>query len=280
LSIFETAVEVAPRIRTPVQLAGFLFALFCGAVMYRVVPENVGSLTVAGAVGVAFVVIPLTFRPEILNLISIGQRGVFLLAMLALLLTAFGALAYVTAPLLWTPTAKGAKFDSELRKNVQFIKLDNARSRAYLEWELFPTTKDSKEGATVFAGIVVLHDEAKTSDGIGTATEKSCEETPSCIGSYVFEDFAMRPVFVRGGAERVVLRTPVDFRGFPKTIRVWWEFYQREGDANGLRCGVDHERGGPKQGLPPLAMYDSQNKKVGDICYSSADQVSIPVVYQ
>jgi hypothetical protein len=275
-----TALAALPKIKGPVQLAAFIFTVFAATVIYHVDPGNIASLSTVGAIGIAMLAIPLAFHPSLLKLIPPTQRATLLLLFVALFLVSFGSMAALTVKALWSPSPKTALFDSRLaEKSSRFLQLANGKSRVELTWELFPLTKDSSEGATVFTGIVTLHDEDKIEKGgTGTVSEKTCAMVPSCVGTYAFKEFMSRPIFVRGGAPIVPLRTSVDFTGSPKNLRVWWEFYQREG-GKGMKCGIDNEKLPPADGIPFLAMYDSNNQKVSTTCHNSTDRVSIPVVY-
>jgi hypothetical protein len=267
-------IKLLPRISGTLQLVGFLFAALCYALIYRVDPDNIASLATTGIFGVALVTIPLAFRPQVLRYVTEHHRAWFMLSLVALLLVSFGALAVVTIRTISTPSPQGARFDSTLlTENVRVIRHSNGTdpARVELTWKLWPLSSKEDQGATVFLGLVSIHDEDEIANaGPGKITTLSCNEVSSCLGHHIFEDLAVRPVLVRSGTPGTTLTTVVDLRRLPENVRVWWEFYQLEG-LNGDTCGIDHSRPAPAEGLPPLAMFRGQ-QRVGDLCYRSYDQ--------
>lgn len=277
---FQDMLKVVPRLRTPIQLVGFLFTALSSVLIYRVDPSNIGSLTVVGSIGVAVITIPFAFQPNFINKIAMAQRAWFLLGLIAMLLCSFSALGYITYKAVFGLTPQGARFDSRLEMDkIRLIKHADSGYRAELTWRLFPLSSKDNEGATVFLGIVVLHDEEKIAQpGMGKKTDSSCGGVPSCIGSYIFRDLFSSPLLVRSNSPGSDLTTTVDVRTAPKNIRVWWEFYQREG-LNGAGCGIDNTQTGPAEGLPALAMFDKQGIKVGNLCYRSFGQKTVSTVF-
>lgn len=277
---FVAAIKAVPKIKGPIQLAGFLFTVFAAGLIYRVDPNNLGAVAVVGAIGVALVAIPLAFHAHVLKHIAESQRVWFLLILTAMFLFSFGALAYVTAKTVLGLAPQGARFDSRLElSKIRLMAKPGAGYRAELTWQLFSLSTQPDQGATVFLGMVVLHEEEKIAEaGLGRKTDSDCSKVPSCVGSHVFRELSHSPVLVRAGSPGSGLTTVVDVRRAPKNLRVWWEFYQREG-PNGAVCVFDNTRAGPVDGLAPLAMFDKQGKRVGDLCYRSFGQRTIPVVF-
>ncbi len=274
----QTLVSVAPKIKTPIQLAGFAFSIFAFFLIHRVNPDNIASLSVVGAIGVALIAIPLAFHANVLRHVPDTHRVGFMLGLMAMLLVSFGALGYVTYSSVTSLPPKGARFDSRLEaQRIVVIPRPNKAARIELTWQLFPLSRKEGQGATVFLGLVTLHDERKISEaGLGKKTNASCKSVPSCLGSHVFRELVQSPILVREDTPGSPLTAVVDVSRVPQHLRVWWEFYQLEG-PNGQTCGIDHKRDAPVEGLPPLAMFNNDDKRVGDSCYRSFGQRTLPV---
>ncbi len=267
---------IAPRLRTPIQLAGFLFAIVAGVLIRVIDPNNVQALVVVAAFGVALVAIPLLIHPPVLKLFNPAHRSVVVLVTLALVLSSFGALAVVTASSVAKGLRpKGALFDSRL--DVQNVRLlgqrPDGKYRVEIIWTLVPLGSDAEQSASVFTGIAVLHDDDAVSvDGIGQDGTRSCQEVPSCVGYRVFREYSANPVLVKAGTPGTTLTTVIDMQRKPEKLRVWWRFFQREGEEPEHRCGANNEIVGVADGIPPLAMFDRQGRKVADACYMSYGQ--------
>ena len=279
MSFQSLIVQTIPKLRTPIQLAGLLFAVLAYTLIERVDPDNTQAIASVGILGVALVVIPLAFDAKFIREIPMAQRALFLLALVAIQLFSLGAMAYVTIDVYRTPPPEGARFDSRLEQAVFFKKPDGT-SRAELTWLLFPLSQEPVDSATIFTGIVTVHDELKISTpGLGQVTPLSCKDVPSCLGNHLFRELSNNPAYVKGGSEGSRLSAVVDFRGNPSVIRIWWEFYQREGIKD-ARCGVNSDKLAPAEGIPPLGTFDRNGKFIGNACYRSFDQKTLKVVYQ
>jgi hypothetical protein len=266
------AIKAVPKIRGPIQLAGFVFTVFAAALIYHVDPNNTGAITVVGAIGVALITVPLAFHANVLKYIPEHQRVVFLLVLISVLLFSFGALARVTINSL-TLRAHGARFDSELKQKGVRLVSTHPRIRLEITWQLFPLS--ARESVTIFLGHVVLHDEDEIREaGFGRTTPRSCEKVSSCLGNYVFRDLSSSPVFIRAGSRGSPLTAVVDIKRMPKNLRIWWEFYQVEGEGD-QRCGVDINQAPPPDGIPYLAMFNASNQKIAPSCYRSFGQSTI-----
>ena len=266
----ESIAAVVPRLKTHIQLAGFAFAAFVGVLVYRVDPDNTGVLGMVGAIGIGLIAVPLAFDAKFLESIPKRQRAVFLLALLALQLVSFGALGYVAVE-HWSPKPQGARFDSRFERVTVFKKPDGTH-RAQVRLQLFPLSKRDDQGATVFTGLMTVHDEMKIrEDGQGRTTDLPCKKVDSCLGFHLFREWSSNPVLVRGNSAGSTLTATIDFSGSPDTVRVWWELYQKEGLGE-QHCGIDTDRTPPEEGIPPLAMYDRGGRKVGNACYRSYGQ--------
>ncbi|MBC5784956.1 hypothetical protein H8N03_18560 [Ramlibacter sp. USB13] len=262
---------IIPQIRGPIQLAGFLFSVFSAALIQAVNPNNVQSLVVVGAISVALISIPLLYRPEILSIFKPNHRPVVVLATLLILLISFGGLAAVTyKSVILTP--KGARFDTSLsdEKVTVLGPRPDGKYRVQIIWNLFPISRSADESASVFIGMAVLHDDDLVkAAGIGQSTQRSCQEVESCLGYRVFTEYGKSPLLVKGGTSGTMLTTVIDIPRRPKRLRIWWEFYQREGMTEGEKCVVDHETPGVQDGIPPLAIYRGQDRTE---CYRSYGQ--------
>jgi len=168
-------------------------------------------------------------------------------------------------PILLTKVEKQSRFDSEVTK-VEVRTLPNAAgTRVTLDLRFFPMTENNAEVATVFYGLVVVHDEdlAKPIDPSSSVTPAKCSDVPSCLTGKVL-DLRASPILVRGGMPGVTVPivldvAPAQWRGKPKYVRLYWEFYQSE--ADNARCEVDPARAGPEEGLPYFRTVSSDQSK-------------------
>lgn len=267
---------IAPRLQTPIQLAGFLFSILAAALIRFVDPGNVQSLVVVGAISVALVAIPLLFHPEILKVFRPDHRPIVVLATLIILLASFGVLATVTITSISNATlpARGALFDSKLEEpSVKVLgERPDGKHRVQLIWDIIPLSKSENESASVFIGMVVLHDDdLVNAEGIGQVSTRSCREVASCLGSRVFTEYLTNPLLVKGGSRGTTLTTAVDMEKRPKRLRIWWQLYQREGPAKGEQCAIDQSDAVTPDRMPRLATYRNQ-QRIGNPCYMSYGQ--------
>jgi hypothetical protein len=267
-------INTLPKIRGPIQLVGFIFLVLSVFLVNRVDPGNQGSLALVIIFGVSIVVIPLAFHPSLLKHIHIRQRAWFLIAILLMLVVSVGALAYVTVSAVLPTSPEGSRFDLKLTEYRVEPPTNEARENTHrirLRWLFWPLSAKQDEGATIFVGVVTVHDEDMIEkDGPGRITSMSCSEVPSCLGAYVFNELHQNPILVRSGTKGTEFGTRVNLRRIPKVARVWVEFYQREG-LDGQVCGIDHGRDGPGGGLKPLAMFKG-GAKVSEKCYRAYDE--------
>lgn len=270
--------KIVPRIKGPIQLAALIFSVFSAALIYKINPNNIAAIGIVGAIGVALIAIPLAFHANVLKYIPIGQRVWFMLTLVVIFLCSFGALAYVTTKAVRGIPPQGARFDSRLNNDrIQFFHNHNQAPKVQLTWNLFPLSDKPEDSATVFIGIVTLHDEdAIIEPGSGKITPEACKDVPSCVGSYVFRELYQTPLFVKAGSLGTSFTAVVNIKRIPRNLRVWWEFYQLEGLGENS-CRADPNRLAPTDGIPPLAMFDSQGKRIADICYRSFGQETFAV---
>lgn len=275
--LLQSVVSVVPRLRGPIQLAGFAFAIICATLIHGIDKHNTTAVGLVGAIGVAVLAVPQAFHRSVLELLPIAQRALFLLVMLVVLLFSFGAIASITFHAVTATPPAGARFDSRL--NVDKFKLvprpDGTHS-AQVSLEFVPLDIRGNEGATIFTGVVAIHDESMVDPQMlqSGRGRLACADVPSCLGARYLADLATTPVFVRPtGTSPFTLIIPVKNR--PRQVRVRWDFYQREG-IDGAACGFDHSVLAPRDGIPKLAMY-ARNQKVGDECYRSFGQQLIDI---
>lgn len=273
LEALETLGRVVPKIKGPIQLAALVFSVFAGALIYKVDPNNIVAISIVGAVGVALIAIPLAFHSNVLVHLPTRQRVWFLLALVILFLCSFGALAYVTVSAIMGISPQGPRFDSRLDTDgIRFIKKDNQVYRVQLTWQLFPLSDRPQESASVFVGMVSLHDEdAIVKAGLTKKTGAACKDVSSCVGSEVFRELDQNPLLVRAGSTGTPFTVVVDLKRAPQNLRVWWVFYQLEGLGGDL-CRVSRITSVPADGVPQLAMFNRHGTKVGDACYRSFGQ--------
>ena len=257
--------RVLPRLRSHIQLAGFLFAVFAAALLQWVDPGNSISLALAGIVGLALVAVPLSFRDTILRKIPKNQRAPFLLILLLSMVAALVFLAAYTFDRVQQSMAAGARFDSTLQ-TAKFISLPNGKHFVDLDFSLFPL---QKLASTMFTGIVTLHDASKL-DSEDRLIQKgeSCATVPSCLGYSLVH----RPVFIpASGAIKYSVSIPV--RSEVGAISVYWEFYQEEGDE-GAKCGFRRDQPRIAEGVDPVAMY-RRDLQIHSVCHVSTNTLLI-----
>jgi hypothetical protein len=63
----------------------------------------------------------------------------------------------------------------------------------------------------------------------------------------------------------------VAVKSVPEAIRIFWEFYQKEGPQE-TRCGFDNARKAPADGIPFLTLYKGDSAVPGP-CYGSTSTV-------
>lgn len=270
----ESFVAIVPKLRGPIQLTGLVFTAICGSLIYHVDPNNTTALTVAGAIGVACLSIPLAFHTSILKLIPISQRVIFMITLISLLLFSFGALAVVTYRAYIKPTPSASNFDTKIAtKHIKIFPRPDGSARIQLGIRFFPLSAQSAEGATVFTGVVNIHDQEKIKKaGLGEHTSATCAQIPSCVGGVVLSSLANNPLLVKSGGPGFDHILTVDVKYVPAVMKVWWEFYQREA-SNGGVCGFDNLQPAPPEGIPNLAMY-RDTEKIADFCYASRSEYS------
>ena len=243
-------------------------------------PGDKQAMLVAGVLGVALVALALLFHPAMMKVFPSGQRAVVVLLTLLMMFASFGTMAYVTVASTFTPRPVGARFDTKLdAANVKLICLGEDRHKIQLTWNFVPLSNLPDNGATIFTGLVSLHDESKIStDGAGEVTQSTCAQIASCLTGHYFRQLEVRPLLVRSassGTEHTItleLKTAV-----PKNVRVWWEFYQREG-IDGGECRFDNRgAAAPPEGIPPVALFDSSGKEVSKHCYRSFGQKTFEI---
>jgi hypothetical protein len=178
-----------------------------------------------------------------------------------------------------SPSDTEARFDSELRHHVFFHNSETKQVRGGFTWWLRPIVRDKTKAANVFLGLAVLHDESRVPPGSEpAATQKTCAEVPSCLASKAWFLDA-NPIIVRGDSDGTTLSWIADFPDSVRTIRLWWEFYQREAD-HGYKCQFDLTRPYPKDGIPFLKVVAENGAPAIDQgCYRSTDAVLLKVVY-
>jgi hypothetical protein len=275
----ETLVALAPRIRNPIQLAAFLFAVLAIALIQFINPNDKQAMVVVGLIGVALVALALLFHPAVIKLFPASQRAPAVLLTLLLMFTSFGALAYVTAIATIKISPVGARFDTFLKQeNVKVLRMDNDRYKVELTWNFMPLSKNPNEGATVFTGIVVLHDESLIqTSGAGSPTPATCAEVSSCMGSHYFRQLATSPLFVRADSKGTDHTVIIELKKLPKNLRIWWEFYQREGVSGG-ECRFNNAGGSaPTDGIPAVAVFSTSGQELAKECHRSFGQKTFEI---
>lgn len=164
---------------------------------------------------------------------------------------------------------KRAGFDIAV-VGLQVVPLNKEKMRALVDVQFRPLSKDNNEFSTIAYGIVSLHDEKLAGPTGSASSAASCAETASCLGSANGHVKAERPMLLRGGVEPHISQVQVDFPAakYPKALRAYAEFYQREADAGGT-CVADSERAFATDGIPYLKVIGDDGKpRAGpSVCY-------------
>lgn len=282
--------ETVVRIRRPIQLSAFLFSAAGYFLINRVDPNNINSLIVVCVFGVTVVVVPLAFDSELIKQMRQRDRMWFLLVLMAMFLgSSVGMASMIISYVVYSPDPSGTRFDTRFKlggrwekgaKEVTFTRLENGESMVEFSIEFFPTTQNSREGATVFLGIVNVHDyDKRGGDGAVQISNKPCSQSQSCLGYHIFNELTERPLFVRGGAPSFSYPVAIRFKddGSVRNIQIYWEFYQKE-SAGGATCGYDNDHPAPEGVLPTVALY-AGNRKSNDKCHLSYDIIRGPLYY-
>lgn len=168
------------------------------------------------------------------------------------------------------------RFDVKFAE-AKFLPIQNKRIRAEIVLHANSLTTTNEEAATVFVGIITIHDEALI-DISKKNTHSTCKETPSCLAVRTFDDFAQKPLIIRGGnSDPVNITSYFDLPDNVKNIRVFWEFYQREAN-DGSTCVPDSSKPAPTDGIPYLKVVS----KGGDVdptnlCWRAMDTKVVQV---
>lgn len=254
--------ETVPRLKTPIHLAAFLFAGVCLALLVNVDPNNIQALSVSGAVSLGIVALPLLLRPEMLKLMPLTQRAIFVLSTLLMLLVSVVGLGIYTFQKVSPSLAASAKFDVTLIPNsTELISNIDGTARLIGKLNFISQESSTGTGATIFNGMIVVHDEGKISSGPNSdSVELTCAQVGSCLGSLLFKRFEIHPLLVKAGTGNAELSFAVDLKSSSERLRVWWIFYQRESGED-LECRIDTRRSPPAEGIHPLASFNTRDGK-------------------
>jgi len=266
----EAFLNQLPRLKTPIQLSGLLFAILCGLILHKFEEYNYNGLIVIGLVGIAFLAIPLAFRDEVIRRVPENQRVFFLLSSVVLLLASLVACLILTVSVLYEPTPGNSKFDAVMSEEpIRIFKNSSGEHLLSATLNFVPFSKRRSEGATVFTGVVVIHDAyAQNVEGFGSSSSNSCAETPSCVGSYYFSELDQAPIFVPGGDIATKFPLFVKISRVPKVVKIWWIFYQREIEAD-VKCSFDPSHAPTSNGGVPHLTGVKGLKRVNALCYGA-----------
>lgn len=173
-----------------------------------------------------------------------------------LIVIVLGGLTYVVLDRVF-PSQKEPRAESQSRFDVRydgasFFRRTDKPTRSEFRFQLVPTTKNNLEVATVFLGLVAVHDDDTFDESAAEKTRRLCEGLESCI-TYKKWDFpdGSPGIFVRGGDSGVPLAFSADLPSTVRRVRLRWAFYQREAN-NGGTCEVDKSKPTIARGLPIL----------------------------
>lgn len=269
----QTLVSGVPNVKGPIHLVAFLFSVACLTLLAKVDPNNIQALSVSSALAVSIIALPLLLHPPMLRLIPIGQRYKYILSILALLLISVLGLGYYTFKVAIDPPPRNSKFDvGMVSESAQLLKHENGTARLVGRLQFKSQEPVSGTGATIFSGMVVVHDESKLGDaGLGDVVDATCAETESCLGAFVFKQFEANPLLIRAGAMNAEASFGVDLKSSAERLRVWWIFFQRESGKD-LECRFNNRRSAMREGIAPLASFHVRSGEIVlDHCFGAQD---------
>lgn len=164
------------------------------------------------------------------------------------------------------------RFETRLA-DAQFFQIKGKR-KAQFHWKFQPLVNDATRSVTVFLGLAVLHDEEKLVSGLDTRG-MLCPEVPSCL-TYKYWDMRSQPIIIRGGppSNESDYTWIAEFPDSVSTVRLYWEFYQLEGDT-GNKCSIASLN--PTGGIPFLQLVSPEGKPIEGGCYYSLGRKIIKI---
>lgn len=171
-------------------------------------------------------------------------------------------------------TENETRFDVKFG-NIKFFKIGE-KIRAELVLHAIPLTKRNEEAATIFAGMIVVHNEELFEINRDSST-LTCQETKSCLTARVFREYQDNPLIVRGGdLDPINITSVFDLPASVKLIRIYWEFYQKEANDHNL-CVIDNSKQSPKEGIPFLKVVTKGGAETKDVCWKATDVTIVRV---
>ena len=279
-ALLTTLARIVPSLKMPIQLAGLAAGLVAIFLIQKVDPNNISAIYITGALMLPALLIPLVFDAALIRELPAAQRAWFLIGMALITLLSFaGAIGFAAYVYKHRPPEGQARFDSKIATDgVKLSTTNTGQNQVQIAWNLFSLSKQENQDATIFTGLVTVHDADKLGSGQGDSkvTDKTCEETKSCLGAYYFDELDKRPWLIRSNSLTGV-NTPsiaVNLKYKPKRMKIWWEFYQRE--INGIDiCGFDNAHRAPSDGIPVLARFHD-GEKIDGMCFGSTDHYYYP----
>lgn len=114
--MFAKIVEVIPKLKTTINLIGFIVMIGAFVAVYSVNPENLQAQISAGAIGVTIIVFGQIFH--FLNLIPEAQRAIYIVVMFLIFVVFASGLVYLTASLLNQTEIRSVTLNSIHQGNI------------------------------------------------------------------------------------------------------------------------------------------------------------------
>ena len=205
---------------------------------------------------------------------SISGYSALVFSLFALLALAYYFIKPSHTPVTPIPAPVIAKVESRFDVKFgepHFLKIKN-KIRANVTIEAIPMTKNNDEAATIFIGMITVHNEDEIDLNRDTQ-HSSCKDTPSCLGVKIFK----QNIIVRGGnTEHTNIPAVFDLPANIKHVRFYGEFYQKEA-KNGGECVVDNSKLFLTDGIPFLKVISKEGAETKDLCFEAFDEKIVAI---
>jgi hypothetical protein len=166
-----------------------------------------------------------------------------------------------------------ARFDVNYGSS-NFFKIGE-KTRAEITLHANALTKNNKEAATIFIGMLVVHNE-ELFDINQNKKNLTCKETVSCISAKIYNRYNDEPLIIRGDTGVVSIVSSFDIPSSVRLIRLYWTFYQKEANKGNI-CVVDNNKKPPFEGIPFLKVVSKGGNEIKDICWRATGTKIVPV---
>jgi hypothetical protein len=281
VEIVQAAIRIAPKVKGPIQLAGFLVASVCAvAVVLIKTGGGVLGFAIFAVLCVFLVATALGMSSAVLDKLLPKSRPSFLLLMLLLFsITVVLLSGFTLHQVFGGPDPKAAKFDVKLEESaIRSFDLSSTARRYVIDMTVLSLEQPGffSTGTKIFFGEIFVHDASKLPSREPESYSqlfKCGGSVPSCIGAAFLSDLDRKYLLIPPGAKDIRFTRTVDTNQIAQNVYIAVMLYQREGARPGQECqnlGVINSTSG---GSGPLKIYGQINGKYGEImgeCYGAA----------